>query len=176
MTHIGGYAVIWRPLTDRETVIVEYLWGLSALDKSEVEDLIFSLCVLDEGLTVDINRLNAGIVTTVVAGIQYISGFQIDNNVSLAGQMQQLALAKFNSSFIEQRKLEICKVFPGYTFDELDKLDRYNIMKLATYAVLAVKPDAFNPNPVPKNLTPAQAAAMKRLQAAKHKYGPPTNN
>ncbi len=124
---ILGY-VTWKPLPWDE-VRGLYSVGLSP----ELEDEIWSRCVIESTFSEETLDEMAGIVSTVINQILAISGYTQDSFIDLFENGMGNARQELSTNIFDQMTIVICAAFP-YTPDELEKLPWPVILKRAAQA------------------------------------------
>ena len=117
-----GLEVPWKPLT-----VGEYLKLISDpyLSFDELEDIIFSKCVLDEYLVNKIDTIKAGIIPTVVSGILANS---VPNNLQESQMLLDYYRVQVDKNYLEELVLTILLAFPAYKPEDVYELDLQDLM------------------------------------------------
>jgi hypothetical protein len=120
----------WRALTVQEFLDYDQMFRIGQYTDIEIEDEIFCLCVLEPVYVENIDRLQSGIVTSVVQHIMQLSG-QIDpaslnNDLNYA----RAAVQDFMSSAVTL----VCSVFPAYKPEDVFALPYETFMKRVAMA------------------------------------------
>lgn len=104
----------WRKLTLQEWLNFNRSPSLAFI-VAEVEDLIFSLCVLDATIKENIDLFPAGIVSSVANQILIASGPETEDQINIS---LEEARARINSVFYSFIPF-VCSVFPAYKPEDL---------------------------------------------------------
>ena len=123
-----GISVIWKPLTLKDHKRFQALVQRGFLTEDEAKIEAFKICVIENN---SITAYRAGIVLTVGALIFLVSGFD-----SLENFIQQVDEAKstYGQSAIDIVYNVILLAFPSYTYHDVDKLTKQELLKLFALA------------------------------------------
>ncbi len=97
-------------------------------EKSVIYETMFRSCVQDEWLTSEAAELKAGIPETVARLILRLSGLD-EAAIPYTEELFALYRQQSNSTMTYMKRM-ICMVFPGYTFEVLDKLNYQNLVNV----------------------------------------------
>jgi hypothetical protein len=119
----SGIKVAWNPLS-----VGDFVKYTREVDTQEelLEDEIFLKCVENEYYKKDIDNLDAGIIESVVVGILSASCPDMVEDMQAA---MEAARYQFCSNIIDQNVIIICRAFPGYTPDDLYRLNFRDFMR-----------------------------------------------
>ena len=117
---LDGTEVPWKPLSVQEFIEYDSLFQDQRYPPSQLEDEVFAKCCQDDTFVINIDELEAGIVTTTVAQIMEASGplngpEQITYDLNVARNQSQ--------DFFSQSVVLICQVFPGYKPEDVYLLE-----------------------------------------------------
>lgn len=126
----SGQIVPWRPLSTGEYIHYNRLLRMGVPPPAAVEDEIFIKCVQDKVLVNSIDKLKAGIVSSIVACIISYSGPQGADELNY---MLNLKRAEINDAIHEIVGI-ICQAFPAYKPEEVYEMDYDTIMQRAALA------------------------------------------
>lgn len=114
-----GQKIPWAPLSVGEFLYYDRLFGSGHYPDSYIENEVFRKCVLNPVLTKQVDRLKAGIVSTVVYNImQFSSPSNLDELQYL------LNVSRHNANMIVYDLVNtIIQAYPSYKPDELLALD-----------------------------------------------------
>lgn len=119
-----GLTVPWKPLSVQEYIEYDKLFSISEHPFAYLEDEIFRKCVLDQVLVQQMDKLKAGVVSTVVQGILAYSGPHSVEDLNVA-----LNLARYETQgALHQIVQMICQGFPAYTPEQVYEMDFYTMM------------------------------------------------
>jgi len=83
-----------------------------------LENIIFERCVVEKSVVMIKNKLRAGIITTIVNMIMLLSGPVDSNSFNQALDQTRSQIDSLQS----QVEMIICRAFPGYTPNDLQKM------------------------------------------------------
>ena len=125
-----GSQVPWKPLNLQEFLYYDTNLRAGRLPAAILEDEIVQKCVLDKNYTLNIDLLEAGVVTTVATQILLASGpespYQIINDLNIA----RLTV----NNFLHDSAALICQVFPSYKISELLNLPYQEFLEVLALA------------------------------------------
>lgn len=126
----SGLDIAWETLSLGDFVKYDLELRAGRIPSAIIEDEIFKKCVISSGVKLNINSLDAGIVTTVVSQIMEYSGpsgpEQIANDLNNARYMV--------GDFLNDSVAIILQTFPGYTADKLYDLPYLEFLKILMMA------------------------------------------
>ncbi|MHA2063331.1 MAG: hypothetical protein ACXABY_03000 [Candidatus Thorarchaeota archaeon] len=125
-----GQTIPWKPLPIGEYLQYEQLLEGQVYPRAILEDEIFKKCVLNQVLVSDIDKLRAGVVAAVVAGIMAHSGPPTPGHLQ---QMMDLS-REAASSVLHELTALTCQAFPAYKPEDLYSLDYETFMLRAAQA------------------------------------------
>lgn len=149
-----GLEIPWRQLTLQEFLDYSDLISSGRYTEIEVEDEIFTLCVLDTIFSDNIDILTSGTVATVVGHILQASGPATITNIN-----EDLDWARRHTDdFMSQAATLICSVYPAYKPEELFNMKYSDFMKRLAMAERRLLELGILSEPL-QALSPEQAAA-----------------
>lgn len=119
-----GQLIPWRALAVSEYIEYERLLQSGVYPRARLENEIFEKCVLDKTLVNEIGKARAGVVTAVADAVMAHSGPQ-----SLQDLNQILEFSRHRAAqVVHDLSSLVCTAFPGYTPEDLEKLDYITFM------------------------------------------------
>ena len=133
----------------------------------EVEDTIWKLCVILDPYGDDLSFSPAGIITTVAQLILFLS---FPKGMEDLTQGMEQARETVQNSVVMQIQAEICRAFPGYTPDDLEKLEFSRLLQLMSQVEYLTKvPFQFeSPQKAKKGLTAPTGPASIDFASENH--------
>ena len=120
-----GRKIPWKPLSIKEFLEYESLRELNAYPIGCLEDEIFLKCVLDTTYTNNIDRLRAGLISTIVTNIMSVSGPTQLNELEAAMEGGRAMAQGIFNQFVKY----ICMAFPGYKPEDIYAMDYSTLMQ-----------------------------------------------
>lgn len=114
-----GTIIPWKPLSIGEFLEYDVLFKSGLVDHSILENEIFTKCVTDPVEINDLGSHKAGTVTTVVASIMANSYINDIDAFNEALEHSRLIIQHPVHQFVSV----ICRAYPGYTPDDIYKMD-----------------------------------------------------
>lgn len=110
---------VFRLLTLEEYRIAEKLSRECPATLPSIEEEVWDMCILEQTFDPDIDRLNAGTVSTIAQLVLSLSTAK-----DLAGVEQKIAEARIEAAKTrEMLILKVCEGFPSFTPDAVEKMD-----------------------------------------------------
>jgi hypothetical protein len=125
-----GQSIPWRPLTIGEYLEYNRILRTEQYPPAYIENEIFIKCVLDGAFVQSIDKLKAGIVSTVASCIMSFSGPQ---SVDDLNQNLDIARHLIDDATHELVSL-ICQAFPAYKPEDVYAMDQKTLMIRAAQA------------------------------------------
>lgn len=105
----------WRILSLGDFISYDSQLNEGRIPASIIENEIFLKCVLDEFYIINLDKLNAGVVTTVAKNILAVSGPTSSQDID-----QDLNVSRYNTrTFIHDGAGLICQTFPAYKISDI---------------------------------------------------------
>jgi len=135
-TQIGGYQVIFRPLTWREHDTYSTIFGMGLISPSKLENQVFREVVLDKALINEMNQTPPGLVPGVVSVVMRLSGNLLRDEGEMNRLNSDIGLMRsgLENNIFEQMILLICRAFPRYTPRDIEDLDFPEVIRLVVLA------------------------------------------
>jgi hypothetical protein len=111
----NGELIPWKSLSVKDYLYYQELIASNKYPAAIIENEIFSKCVLNQYLVDTIDKLPAGIVTTVVQGIMSLSAPNSIEGIEHSLNQHRIKV----SGLIHDLVCIVCQAFPAYTPDEL---------------------------------------------------------
>ena len=110
---------IFRLLTLEEYRVAEKLSRECPATLPSIEEEVWDMCIIEQTYDPEIDRLNAGIISTVAQLILRLSTAQ-----DLSGVEREVVKARIEASKTrEMLILKVCEGFPSYTPEQVEKFD-----------------------------------------------------
>ncbi len=122
-----GTEIPWRPLTIGEFMEYDDLMKSGQYSIPVIEDEIFKKCVTDRFYLVNIDKLSAGIVSTVVTNIMAYSGPQTIDDFNEALSTARAVIQGPLHTVVDM----VCRAFPAYKPEDVYSMD-YSTLMLRT--------------------------------------------
>jgi hypothetical protein len=119
-----GQTIPWKPLTVGEYLKYERLLQSGRYPPAFIEDEIFCKCVLNTALTNNIDKLKAGLVSTVTTMIMGFSGPQSVDELTNALEHSRVEV----SGVLHDMTSFICQAFPAYKPEDLYTMEFESFM------------------------------------------------
>ena len=119
ITFPDGKRIPFRLLSWQDYTAFHRVLSQGALPEGALQEAIFRECCLDSRYVDDVNDLRAGVVPTIADTIMHMSG----PNSPEEFNVQMDSYREATQSLLGQVVMIICRAFPGYTPDDLGKMD-----------------------------------------------------
>lgn len=119
-----GTIIPWRVLCVGDFLKYEIEFSLNRHPIAEIENEIFSKCVLDSGIVANLFCLKAGIVSTVSAHIMEQSGPRSPEQMNYALELGR----RIANTAMHQCVISITQAFPAYTPEDIYAMDYETMM------------------------------------------------
>jgi len=123
------YKVLFRPLTWGDYRTFSSLLIKYPSLQTEIEEIIWEMCVLEHNCAVGIQYMDAGIVTSISQSIIFLSGCTFMDEDSLDQANQEFMTARESVNYIDnQIVLAICEAFPAYKPEDIKDLSWSDVL------------------------------------------------
>ncbi len=132
---------IFRLLTLEEYKIAEKLSKECPATLPSIEEEVWDMCIVEQSFDPEIDRLNAGTVSTVAQLILFLSTPR-----DLKGVEEKMIEARVEANKTrEMLILKVCEGFPSYTPEQVEKFDWPTLAtRVAQAEIMTGKPIEFN--------------------------------
>lgn len=132
---------VFRLLTLEEYRVAEKLSKECPATLPSIEEEVWDMCIVEQTFDPEMDRLNAGTVSTIAQVILFLSTPQ-----DLKGVEAKMIEARAEANKTrEMLILKVCEGFPSYTPEQVEKFDWPTLaMRVAQAEIMTGKPIEFN--------------------------------
>jgi hypothetical protein len=131
--------------------------------QTEIEDMVWEICVIEHNCPAGITEMDAGLVTSIAQSIFYHSGCSFTSEETIGIAATELANARVGVNDVRnQIVLAICEAFPAYKPEDVQQLTWKEILNRLVLAETILQKE-FNFIPKDKKIVKDDSSEVFRM-------------